>query len=102
MIDSNAISRMKPGVRLVCAARGGVVDEAALSDALDSGQVAGAALDVFSQEPPGLTALVAHPNVIATPHIAAQTSEAQARAAQDIATEILRALGGEPLRWKVI
>jgi len=101
MIDGNAISRMKPGVRLVCAARGGVIDEAALVDALETGQVAGAALDVFGQEPPGLTALVTHPNVIATPHIAAQTSEAQARAAQDIASEVIRALRGEPLRWKV-
>jgi D-3-phosphoglycerate dehydrogenase len=79
-----------------------VIDEAALLQALEDGRVSGAALDVFSQEPPGLTALVAHPNVIATPHIAAQTAEAQVRAAVDIATEVLNALQGEPLRWRVV
>jgi D-3-phosphoglycerate dehydrogenase len=78
-----------------------VIDEDALLDALNNGMVAGAALDVFAQEPPGLTALVAHPNVIATPHIAAQTVEAQERAAQDIATEVVAALRGDPLRWRV-
>ena len=70
--------------------------------ALESGQVAGAALDVFELEPPGMSALVSHPRVIATPHIAAQTSEAQARAAVDIAAEVLAALQGKPLRWKIV
>jgi D-3-phosphoglycerate dehydrogenase len=93
---------MKRGVRLVCAARGGIIDETALLGALESGQVAGAALDVFAKEPPGLTALVAHPNVVATPHIGAQTAEAQSRAAVDIAHEVLAALEGKPLRWKVV
>jgi D-3-phosphoglycerate dehydrogenase len=102
MIDGQALGLMKRGVRIICAARGGVIDETALLAALESGQVAGAALDVFSAEPPGLTALVAHPNVVATPHIGAQTSEAQTRAAEDIATEILAALKGEPLRWKIV
>jgi D-3-phosphoglycerate dehydrogenase len=68
---------------------------------LNSGQVAGAALDVFTTEPPGLTDLVSHPKVISTPHIGAQTVEAQSRAAYDISTEIIRALNGQPLRWKV-
>jgi D-3-phosphoglycerate dehydrogenase len=77
------------------------VDEPALLEALESGQLAGAALDVFAEEPPGLTALVGHPHVISTPHIAAQTVEAQSRAALDIATEVLAALQGEPLRWRV-
>jgi D-3-phosphoglycerate dehydrogenase len=63
--------------------------------------VAGAALDVFAIEPPGATDLIKHPNVIATPHIGAQTVEAQARAAEDIANEVLAALNGEPLCWKV-
>jgi D-3-phosphoglycerate dehydrogenase len=63
--------------------------------------VAGAALDVFSAEPPGTTDLVCHPHVVATPHVGAQTAEAQQRAAHDIATEVLRALGGEELRWRV-
>jgi D-3-phosphoglycerate dehydrogenase len=101
MVDSTAFQKMKPGVRLVSTARGGLLDEAALLLALNSGQVAGAALDVFSQEPPGLTSLVAHPNVIATPHIGAQTVEAQNRAAVDIANEVLAALRGDPLRWRV-
>lgn len=102
LISGQALGRMKRGVRLVCAARGGIIDETALLGALESGQVAGAALDVFAKEPPGLTALVAHPNVIATPHIGAQTAEAQGRAAVDIAGEVLAALRGEELRWKVV
>jgi D-3-phosphoglycerate dehydrogenase len=101
MIGSEALGRMKPGVRLVCTARGGLVDEAALLAALQAGIVAGAALDVFAQEPPGESPLVAHPKVIATPHIAAQTAEAQARAGLDIAQEVLAALRGGPLRWRV-
>ena len=101
MINSGSFNQMKKGVYLVCAARGGVIDEAALLEALNSGQVAGAALDVFTTEPPGLTDLVSHPKVIATPHVGAQTVEAQGRAAYDISTEIIRALNGQPLRWKV-
>lgn len=102
MINAQSLGQMKKGVRLICAARGGVIDEAALLEALNSGQVAAAGLDVFEKEPPGLTDLIAHPNVVATPHIGAQTEEAQVRAAEDIATEVLRALRGEPLRWKVV
>ena len=102
MISGQAFGQMKRGARIVCTARGGVIDEIALHGALETGQVAGAALDVFANEPPGLTALVSHPHLIATPHIAAQTSEAQARAAEDIATEVLAALRGEPLRWKIV
>ena len=101
IIDAQALGQMKAGVRLVCAARGGVIDEAALLAALQSGHAAGAALDVFAQEPPGQTDLVAHPNVIATPHIGAQTAEAQMRAAADIASEVLAVLNGEALRWRV-
>ena len=96
-----AFSQMKDGVRIVCAARGGIIDEPALLDALNRGKVAGAALDVFGQEPPGLTETVSHPRVIATPHIGAQTAEAQSRASEDIANEVLSALRGESLRWKV-
>ena len=102
MLSGQAFAQMKPGVRLIDAARGGVVDETALLGALESGQVAAAALDVFATEPPGLTALVAHPNVIATPHIGAQTEEAQTRAGDDIASEVLAALGGKALRWKLV
>jgi D-3-phosphoglycerate dehydrogenase len=89
-------------VRIVCAARGGIIDEAALLSALESGQVAGAALDVFETEPPGKNALVKHPNLIATPHIGAQTVESQSRAAIDIANEVLAVLKKKSLRWKVV
>jgi D-3-phosphoglycerate dehydrogenase / 2-oxoglutarate reductase len=102
MIGKQAIQSMKRGVRLVCDARGGVIDEEALLEALESGQVAGAALDVFSKEPPGKTDLIIHPNLITTPHIGAQTEEAQQRAAEDIASEILAALNGDPLRWRIV
>lgn len=102
MIDGQALGKMKRGVRLICTARGGIIDETALLGALESGQVAAAGLDVFAQEPPGLNALVAHPHVVATPHIAAQTGEAQSRASRDIATEVLAALRGETLRWKIV
>ena len=101
MIGPLAFSEMKEGVRIVSAARGGIIDEAALVAALNSGKVAGAALDVFAQEPPGLTEAVSHPRVIATPHIGAQTAEAQSRASEDIAAEVLSALQNKPLRWKV-
>jgi D-3-phosphoglycerate dehydrogenase / 2-oxoglutarate reductase len=102
MINGQSLGLMKRGVRLVCSARGGLIDETALLGALESGQVAGAALDVFTQEPPGVSALVTHPAVVATPHIGAQTVEAQARAARDIAQEVLSALKGEHLRWRVV
>jgi D-3-phosphoglycerate dehydrogenase len=101
LIGPMAFSQMKDGVRIVSTARGGIINEAALLDALNKGKVAGVALDVFEKEPPGLTELVSHPRVIATPHIGAQTAEAQSRAAEDIANEVLAALRGKPLRWKV-
>jgi len=101
MLNQAAFEKMKKGVRIVCAARGGVIDETALLAALESGKVAAAGLDVFANEPPGLTPLVNHPRVVATPHIGAQTVEAQQRAAADIASEVLAALEGRTLRWKV-
>jgi|AMWB02.1.fsa_nt_gi D-3-phosphoglycerate dehydrogenase len=101
MLNAEAFAKMKDGVRIVCAARGGVIDEDALLQALESGKVAAAGLDVFVAEPPGLTPLVSHPRVICTPHIGAQTVEAQGRAAYDIATEVVAGLKGETLRWKV-
>jgi D-3-phosphoglycerate dehydrogenase / 2-oxoglutarate reductase len=101
LIGRSEFSQMKDGVRIVSTARGGIIDEEALLAALNTGKVAGAALDVFSTEPPGLTELVSHPCVIATPHVGAQTVEAQSRAAEDIAAEVLAALHGKPLRWRV-
>ncbi len=101
MLNADAFAKMKQGVYLVCAARGGVIDEEALLAALESGKVAGAGLDVFATEPPGLTALVSHPRVVCTPHVGAQTVEAQERAAVDISSEVLAGLRGDALRWRV-
>ncbi|HEX2990652.1 MAG TPA: hydroxyacid dehydrogenase [Anaerolineales bacterium] len=101
LIGPQAFAQMKQDVRIVSTARGGIIGEDALLEALKSGKVAGVGLDVFENEPPGLTELVSHPRVIATPHVGAQTVEAQSRAAEDIAREVLSALRGEPLRWKV-
>lgn len=102
LIGSAAIGKMKQGACLISAARGGIVDEQALLEALESGHLAGAALDVFSEEPPGDSQLLQHPNMISTPHIGAQTQEAQAKAGRDIATEVLAALNDEPLHWRIV
>ncbi len=102
LLNAAAFAHIKPGAIVLSTARGGVVDEAALLAALEDGRVAGAGLDVFEHEPPGATRLVTHPRVVATPHIAAQTREAQARVARDIADEVLAALRGQPLRWRVV
>lgn len=85
LISKEAFARMKQGVRLIHAARGGIVDETALLEALNSKSVAGAALDVFEQEPPENNPLILHPNVIVTPHIAASTREAQDRVGLQLA-----------------
>ncbi|MCI4368448.1 MAG: hydroxyacid dehydrogenase [Thermoplasmata archaeon] len=97
LINGERLSRMKKGAYLVNVARGSLVDEVALIRALDSGALAGAALDVFEVEPPTRKELLAHPKVIATPHLGASTHEAQARAGKDTVDEVLRALRGEPL-----
>ena len=102
IIDAAALASCKPGVRIVCTARGGLIDEAALLSALESGRVAAAGLDVFATEPPGASALVRHPQVVATPHVGAQTAEAQERAGVDIGDEVAAALTGKPLRWRVL
>ena len=101
IISGETIKKMKDGVVIICAARGGVIEESALLAALDSGKVAGAALDVFESEPPGDNPLPKHPKVVATPHIGAQTKEAQLRAGHDIVSEVLAALEDKPLRWRV-
>lgn len=101
MIGARELDLMKTSAFLISTARGGVVDESALKKALDDGQLAGAALDVYSQEPPQNSDLIEQPNLITTPHIASQTQEAQQRAAIDIADEVLAALAGEELRWRV-
>jgi D-3-phosphoglycerate dehydrogenase len=102
MINADAFARMKDGVFLICTARGGIIDEKALLDALNSGKVAGAALDVYESEPPVFQELINHPKVIATPHMGGQTKEAQRRASMDISKEVLAALKGEKLHWKIV
>ena len=88
IIDAAAIAKMKKGVRIINCARGGLVDENALRAALDSGQVAGAAFDVFSEEPANANPLFNHPNVVCTPHLGAATTEAQENVALQVAEQM--------------
>jgi D-3-phosphoglycerate dehydrogenase len=88
IVDAQAIARMKPGVRIINCARGGLIREADLKAALDSGHVAGAALDVFPVEPATSNILFGHPHVVATPHLGAATSEAQENVALQIAEQM--------------
>jgi D-3-phosphoglycerate dehydrogenase len=88
MISAEAISKMKKGVRVINCARGGLVDEVALAEALKSGYVAGAAFDVFAQEPATENPLFNLPNVVCTPHLGAATTEAQENVALQVAEQI--------------
>ena len=88
IISADALAKVKPGLRLVNCARGGLVDEVALKEALDDGRVAGAALDVFETEPATEHPLFGHENVVATPHLGASTSEAQENVAVQIAEQM--------------
>src|SRR5207253_9961493 len=88
IIDADALKRMKKGVRIVNCARGGLVDEAALYDALKSGHVAGAAFDVFVEEPATINPLFSLPNVVCTPHLGASTTEAQENVALQVAEQM--------------
>jgi D-3-phosphoglycerate dehydrogenase len=88
IVDTASIATMRKGVRIINCARGGLVDEAALRKALDSGHVAGAAFDVFVEEPAKENPLFGHPNVICTPHLGASTSEAQENVALQVAEQM--------------
>jgi D-3-phosphoglycerate dehydrogenase len=98
LIGARELSLLKPGARLINCARGGIVDEEALLQALKEQRLAGAALDVFSQEPIGdhalLRELVSHERVVATPHLGASTEEAQVNVALDVAEQIVTVLRG--------
>jgi D-3-phosphoglycerate dehydrogenase len=88
ILSREALAKTKPGVRIVNCARGGLIDEAALKDALESGHVAGAALDVFSEEPAKNNPLFGTPGLICTPHLGASTGEAQVNVAMQIAEQM--------------
>jgi D-3-phosphoglycerate dehydrogenase len=85
MVDKAQFEKMKSGVRLINCARGGIVNEAALYEALTNGKVAGAAVDVYAEEPPTDWKLAKLDNVVCSPHIGAQTKEAQGRVAAEVA-----------------
>jgi D-3-phosphoglycerate dehydrogenase / 2-oxoglutarate reductase len=103
MFNAARLKRMKPAAYLINTARGGIVEEKALYDALSSGKLAGAGLDVFEQEPPPSGhSLFELPNVIFAPHVAGVTREAVDRMSEQTARNILSALDGEPIRANVI
>jgi D-3-phosphoglycerate dehydrogenase / 2-oxoglutarate reductase len=95
LIDKEALAKTKPGVIIVNAARGGLVDEAALADAVSSGHVRAAGIDVFATEPCTDSPLFDLPQVVVTPHLGASTAEAQDRAGTDVAESVRLALAGE-------
>ena len=95
LIGAAELRRAKPTAYVVNVARGGIVDEQALYEAVTGGQVAGAALDVYAEEPCTDSPLLGLPNVVTTPHLGASTAEAQERAGTSVAASVLRALAGE-------
>jgi D-3-phosphoglycerate dehydrogenase len=101
LLDAGRLARMKRGALLVNVARGGVVDEAALADALVSGRLGGAAIDVFEREPIGDSPLLSAPNTVLTPHLGASTAEAQARASLEVVQGVLDVLAGRPATYQV-
>ena len=101
LINAERLAAAKRGVRIINTARGALIDEQALFDAVESGQVAGAAIDVFSKEPAAGNILTTSDRIIVTPHLAASTVEAQDRAATTVASEILDVLDGKPARFAV-
>jgi D-3-phosphoglycerate dehydrogenase len=102
MIGLKQLSRMKPGVRILNVARGGVIDEEALAEAIGQGYVAGAALDVFEEEPLGSNSRLRQlRQVILTPHLGGSTVEAQEKVAVDVSLQVLDVLEGRPARYAV-
>ncbi|MET1231889.1 MAG: phosphoglycerate dehydrogenase [Candidatus Limnocylindrales bacterium] len=101
LLDARAIATMRPGAMVINVARGGVVDEAALADALRSGHLGGAGIDVFADEPPTGSPLLDAPNTVLTPHLGASTSEAQVRVAEEAAQQVSDVLAGRPARYAV-
>jgi D-3-phosphoglycerate dehydrogenase len=101
LIGAAEMALMKPDALLINVARGGVVDEAALADALAGGRLGGAAVDVFTSEPPTGSPLLDAPNTVLTPHLGASTEEAQTRVAVEAVQQVLDVLAGRPARYAV-
>jgi len=101
LIGAKELAQVKPTVRIINCARGGIIDEAALAKAVKEKRVAGAAIDVFSTEPATESVLFDSDNIIVTPHLAASTTEAQALAAKDVAEQVIDVLNGHPARYSV-
>jgi len=96
MVNDKVLAQMKPNAIILNCARGGIIDETALYDAISSGQIGGAGLDVYEAEPPKESPLFGLSNVILTPHLGASTEEAQVEVALDVARQIVDVLGGRP------
>ncbi len=101
LIAREAIARMKPGSIVLNVARGGIVDEAAVAEALASGHLGGAGIDVFDREPPTGSPLLGAPNTLLTPHLGASTAEAQVLVAEEVAAQVLDVLAGRSARYAV-
>jgi D-3-phosphoglycerate dehydrogenase len=95
LVNADLLAKMKPTVRIVNDARGGIVDEDALADAIREGRIAGAALDVFAEEPLKESPLLGLPGVVVTPHLGASTAEAQNKAGEQVAEQVVLALAGD-------
>ena len=101
MLDAAQLATMKPTALLINVARGGIVDEAALADALASGRMGGAAIDVFEHEPIRDSPLLGAPNTVLTPHLGASTAEAQSKASMQVVEGVLALLAGQPATYQV-
>ena len=101
LINTKQLAMVKPSVRIINCARGGVIDEEALFNAVENGQVAGAAVDVFTEEPAKNNILFKSDKILVTPHLAASTAEAQTGAALDVSEQVITVLNGKPARHAV-
>jgi D-3-phosphoglycerate dehydrogenase len=101
LIGRREIAKLRPGSIVLNVARGGIVDEAAVAEALASGHLAGAGFDVFETEPPTESPLLAAPNTLLTPHLGASTAEAQVAVAEEVAAQVLDVLDGRSARYAV-